>query len=308
MMDIETTDGGDVMTSDALLDAFVRHLRVERGLAHNTCLSYGYQLGAYLAHLRAKGREPATATRGDILAYLERRRDDGLKSASLFIAAMAVRQFHRHMAQNGRASADPTAGMRLPRFKQRIPKPLAEEGMDRLLRPPVGATFSALRDHAMLELMYASGMRVSELTGLRLGQVDLREGWVRVMGKGSKERLVPFGPRALAALERYLEVRAARFPAASDALFLNGRGRGPITRGSFGRCLGTAARRAGLSGRVTPHQIRHSCATHLLDGGADLRVLAELLGHASVLTTARYTHVSRRLLRKTCEQAHPAFL
>ncbi len=267
------------MIQDALLDGFIRHLRVERGLSENTCLSYGYQLGAYLAFLRARGLEPATAARDDVLAYLERRKGDGLKSASIFIAAMALRQFHRHLVATGRVSTDPTAGMRLPRFKQRIPRPLAPEVMDRLLRPPVGAKFSAVRDHAMLELMYATGMRVSELTGLRFGQMDLREGWVRVMGKGSKERLVPFGPRAGTALGRYLEARAARFPAAGDVLFLNGRGRGPITRGGFARRLAAAARRANISGRVSPHQIRHSCATAMLEGGASLRVVQEMLGH-----------------------------
>ena len=294
------------MTGVDMLKEFIRHITVERGLAANTCQSYGYQLGGYLAFLRQRGREPDAAAREDVLAYLERRKDEGLKSASLFIAAMAARQFHRYLAQAGLAPADPTAGMRLPRFKQRIPKPLAPEAMDRLLRPPLGAKFSALRDHAMLELMYATGMRVSELTGLRLGQVDLREGWVRVFGKGSKERLVPFGPRAGAALGRYLEARTARFPDASDAVFLNRRG-GPITRGSFARWLAAAARRAGLSGKVTPHQIRHSCATAMLEGGADLRVLSELLGHASVLTTARYTHVSAGYLRAACRRAHPRF-
>ena len=295
------------MNPDAMLDGFLRHLRVERGLSENTCLSYGYQLGAYVALLRARGKEPATATRDDILTYIENRKAEGLKSASIFIAAMAVRQFHRHLVEVGRAPADPTAGMRLPRFKQRIPKPVDAEGMERLLRPPVGAKFSAVRDHAMLELMYATGMRVSELTGLCLGQVDLREGWVRVMGKGSKERLVPFGPRATAALRRYLEARTARFPAAGDILFLNDRGRGPITRGGFGRRLAAAAHRAGLSGNVTPHQIRHSCATHLLEGGADLRVLQELLGHNSITTTQRYTHVTRKLLQEACQKSHPRF-
>lgn len=295
------------MTGADMLREFIRHITVERGLGINTCQSYGYQLGGYLAFLRQRGQEPAAAVREDVLAYLERRKDEGLKSASLFLAAMAVRQFHRYLAGAGLVPADPTAGMRLPRFKQRIPKPLAPEAMDRLLRPPVGARFSALRDHAMLELMYATGMRVSELVGLRLGQVDFREGWVRVLGKGSKERLVPFGPRAGAALESYLEVRAARFPAAGDVLFLNGRGQGPITRGSFGRRLGAAARRAGISARVTPHVLRHSTATALLEGGADLRVLSELLGHASVLTTARYAHVLPSFLRRACEKAHPRF-
>lgn len=295
------------MATNPLLDAFVRHLRVERGLSENTCLSYGYQLGAYVAFLRDRDKEPATAIRDDVLAYLERRKADGLKSASLFLAAMAIRQFHRHLAESGRASADPTSGMSLPRFKQRIPKPLDAEGMERLLRPPTGAKFSALRDHAMLELMYATGMRVSELTGLRLGQVDLQGGWARVTGKGSKERVVPFGERAAVALRRYLKARAARFAAAGDALFLNGRGQGSITRGGFGRRLGASARRVGFLARVTPHQVRHSCATHLLEGGADIRVLQELLGHNSITTTQRYAHVSARLLRQTCVKAHPRF-
>lgn len=295
------------MTGVGLLKEFIRHITVERGLAANTCLSYSYQLGGYLAFIRGRNREPAAAVREDVLAYLERRKDEGLKSASLFLAAMAVRQFHRYLAEAGFAPADPTAGMRLPRFKQRIPKPLAPEAMDRLLRPPLGAKFSVLRDHAMIELMYATGMRITELTGLRLGQVDLREGWVRVMGKGSKERLVPFGPKAGAALERYLEARVEYCPAAGDVLFINARGRGPITRGGFGRRLGVVARRAGLSGGVTPHQIRHSCATHLLEGGADLRVLQEMLGHSSVTTTQRYTHVATELIRRTCQKAHPRF-
>ena len=294
------------MTSTTLLDEFVRHLRVERGLSENTCLSYGYQLGTYVAFLRARGMEPAMATRDDVLAYLERRKGEGLKSASLFIAAMAVKQFHRHLAQIGRASADPTAGMRLPRFKQRIPKPVDAEGMERLLRPPTGAKFSAMCDHAMLELMYATGMRVSELVGLRLGQVDLAAGLARVMGKGSKERIVPFGARAAAVLSSYLAARAARFSTASDIVFLNARGRG-LTRSGFGWRLAAAARRAGISGNLTPHQIRHTTATVMLEGGASLRVVQEMLGHASITTTQIYTHVSVNLMRKVCEQTHPGF-
>lgn len=298
--------GGDALTGVDLLRKFIRHITVERGLAANTCLSYGYQLGSYLAFLRERGREPVAAACEDVLAFLERRKDEGLKSASLFLAAMAVRQFHRYLAQAGLAPADPTAGMRLPRFKQRIPKPLAPEAMERLLRSPLGAKFSALRDHAMLELMYATGMRVSELVGLRLGQLDLHGGWVRVMGKGSKERLVPFGPRAGAALGRYLEIRATRSPDAGNVLFLNSRG-GPLTRGGFARRLTVAARRTGTAGPVSPHQIRHTTATAMLEGGASLRVVQELLGHASVLTTQRYSHVSRDALRRACEKAHPGF-
>lgn len=294
------------MPSDSLLDGFIRHLRVERGLAPNTCLSYGYQLGAYAAFLRVRGKGAAEATREDVLAFLEARKAEGLKSASLFIAALAIRQLHRYLMSQGLATTDPTAGLRLPRFKQRLPEPLDAERMGRLLQPPASPRFAALRDHAMLELMYATGMRVSELVGLQLGQVDLGGGWVRVLGKGSKERIVPFGARATVALSRYLGVRAARFPTAQDVLFLNARGQG-ITRGGFGRRLAAAARRSGDSGRLTPHQIRHSCATHLLEGGADVRVLQQLLGHSSITTTQRYTHVTTGLLRKTCQSAHPRF-
>ncbi|MFA5138319.1 MAG: tyrosine-type recombinase/integrase [Elusimicrobiota bacterium] len=294
------------MTPNALLDDFVRHLRVERGLSRNTELSYGYQLKGYLAFLAARGKGPLSVERDDVLAYLERRKEDGLKSASLFIAAIAVRQFHRYVAQVGHVAADPTNGLRLPRFKQRIPEPLDAERMDRLLHPPVGAKFSALRDHAMFELMYATGMRVSELTGLRMGQVDLAGDWVRVMGKGSKERIVPFGPRAAQALGRYLAARTAKFPAALDTIFLNIRGKG-LTRAGFGWRLAAAARRAGLSCRLTPHQIRHTTATVMLEGGASLCVVQEMLGHASLLTTQKYTHVSAKFMRETCRNAHPRF-
>lgn len=292
---------------DALLDEFLRHLRVERGLSPNTCLSYRYQLERYAAFLRSGGRGPASAARGDVMAYLERRKGDGLKSASLFIAALAIRQFHRYLAQAGQAAGDPTVGMRLPRFKQRIPRPMDAEAVERLLRPPTTAKLTALRDHAMLELMYATGMRVSELVGLKLGQVDLKGGWVRVTGKGSKERLVPFGRRSAAAMMRYLDARSARFPAAPNAVFLNTKGCEAITRGGFAWKLAISMRRAGLSGRFTPHQLRHSCATHMLEGGADLRVIQELLGHSSITTTQRYAHVAAKLLQDSCRKAHPRF-
>jgi len=294
------------MPNDPLLDGFMRHLRVERGLAPNTCLSYGYQLGAYIAFLRIRGKGAAEAAREDVLAFLEARKAAGLKSSSLFISALAVRQLHRYLKGQGLAASDATTGLRLPRFKQRLPEPLDTERMGRLLQPPASQRFGALRDHAMLELMYATGMRVSELVGLLLGQVDLSAGLARVMGKGSKERLVPFGARAATALSRYLCVRAARFEVLPDVLFLNARGQG-ITRSGFGGRLAAAARRTRDSGRLTPHQIRHSCATHLLEGGADVRVLQQLLGHSSITTTQRYTHVTTRLLRETCQSAHPRF-
>jgi len=295
------------MIADALLDEFMRHLRVERGLSLNTRQSYKYQLKRYVAFLLSGDRSPASAAKCDVMAYLERRKNDGLKSASLFIVAMAIRQFHRYLAQAGHTASDPTAGMRLPRFKQRIPQALDTEAIERLLHPPKTAKFTALRDHAMLELMYATGIRVSELVGLKLGQLDLKGGWVRVIGKGSRERVIPFGRCAADALERYLVARSVRFPEVPAIIFLNNNGTGTITRGGFAWKLAVSARRAGLSGRFTPHQLRHSCATHMLEGGADLRVIQELLGHRSLSTTMLYTHVSSRFLRQACENTHPRF-
>jgi len=295
------------MTPNALLDEFVRHLRVERGLSRNTWLSYGYQIKGYLAFLAAHGKGPLSAGRDDVLAHLEAKKDGGRQSASMFAAAIAVRQFHRFLRERGHAGVDPTQGMRLPKFNQRLPEPLSLADMERLLAAPAGAKFTAVRDRAMIELMYATGMRVSELVGLRLGQVDIDAGWVRVMGKGSKERLVPFGPRAAAALHSYLDARTARFPAAPDAMFLNARGAGPMTRGSFAWRLAATARRAGLSCGVAPHQLRHTTATHLLMGGAELRVIAEMLGHSGMAITARYAHVSAAMIRETCRKAHPGF-
>lgn len=294
------------MSPEAILEEFLLHLRAERGLSPNTCSSYAYQLRGYFAFLETTGKDPLPATLSDVVAYMESRRSAGRRSATIFAAAIAIRQFYRFLSGKGHAGAAATSGLRLPKVRERLPEPVDAEGMVRLLRFPRSHRFSALRDHGMLELMYATGLRVSELTGLRLGQVDLQEGWVRVVGKGSRERIVPFGPKAAAALRRYLKVRAAKFPAAGDVMFLNRRGQGPITRSGFSWRLGRTARQAGLH-RLTPHQIRHSTATHLLEGGADLRVIQQLLGHASVTTTARYAHVAKGFLRRACRKAHPRF-
>ena len=196
--------------------------------------------------------------------------------------------------------------MRLPKFTQRLPKPLSVVEMEKLLSLPTGTKFHRIRFRAMLELLYATGLRVSELIGLNMDRVNLDEGWVRVMGKGSKERIVPFGPRAKESLLCYLDYRRNRFPLAKDTFFLNSRGQG-LTRGGFWWELRRRAWQSGIKGRVTPHQIRHSCATHLLEGGADIRILQAMLGHNSIITTQRYTHVSVALIRKACGQAHPSF-
>jgi len=295
-----------VMAPTALLDGFRRHLLVERGLSQNTWLSYRYQLSGYLAFIQSNGRSPAVAMRNDALTYLELKKNAGLASGSIFAIAIAIRQFNRFLAEHGYASTDATADMKLPKFKQRLPEPLSVSEMARLLDAVSGDTFQHIRNRAMLELMYSSGLRVSELLSLTLTQVNLETCSIRVCGKGGNERVVPFGNRAKAVMLRYLEVRRQEVPNARDAFFVNLRGH-LLNRGTFWWEVKRIARRAGITERMTPHQIRHSCATHLLEGGADLRVLQQLLGHSSVATTQRYAHVSSELLKTACRKAHPRF-
>lgn len=294
------------MTPDALLEEFARHLRVERGLSENTLLTYSYQLKGYAAFLATKGKSPLSAEREDILAYLETKKKSGHRSATLFACAIALRQFHRFLKEQDYAKTDATQGMRLPKFKQRLPEPASVEEMEKLLGFPTGNKFHHALMKAALELLYSTGMRVSELTQLKPGQVNLEEGWIRVMGKGSKERLVPFGEKARESLRRYLEAREARSLLSRDVLFLNSRGH-RLARGAFWSQLRVMARRAGIRGRLYPHRVRHSAASHMLAGGADIRILQELLGHRNISTTQRYTHVNADLLKATCRKTHPRF-
>jgi len=291
---------------DVLLDEFIRHLRVERGLSPCTWASYGYQIRGYMRFLAARGQTPASATRNDVMAYLEARRDARLASSSLFAAAIAIRQFHRFLAERGHTQVDPTIGMKLPKFKQRLPEPLSVHEMARLLDAPTGSKFNHVRNKAMLELMYATGMRVSELLSITLDKVNLEECCVRICGKGGRERIVPFGQKANAAILSYLAARNQQFPIAQGTLFVNSRGQ-TLNRGTFWWELRRMAARAGLHGRITPHQIRHTTATVMLEGGASLRVVQEMLGHVSVQTTQRYTHVTAEFLKATCGKAHPRF-
>lgn len=240
------------------------------------------------------------------MAYLEDRKTGGLRDASLFAAAIAIRQFHRFMAERRLAQADPTIGTGLPKYKQLLPKPLSDAEMEKLLAMPTGDKFHLVRTRAALQLLYSTGMRVSELVGLKLSQLDMKEMWVRVSGKGGRERILPLGPRAQRALTEYLSARGKRFPGNREILFLSYRGR-PISRTTFWWQLRELARRAGIEVGVHPHKIRHSAATRLMEGGAHLRVVQEILGHQSVTSTQRYTHVSAIFMRQACEKAHPRF-
>jgi integrase/recombinase XerC len=217
-----------------------------------------------------------------------------------------VRSFFKHLARHGQADADPAVGLLRARGKRPLPKALTVEEIERLIERPDRASPGGRRDRALLECMYSAGTRAAETVGLDRADVDLARGVARVRGKGKKERLAPLGRHAVAALGDYLldPLRPRPKPAAARALFLNSRG-GRLTTRSLGRILEHACARAGLTRAATPHTLRHSFATHLLDRGADLRSVQELLGHAHLVTTQIYTHVSVERLRQVYEQAHP---
>jgi len=294
------------MTQTSAVEEFVRHLRVERGLSPATWTSYRYQVLGYLRFLEERRRGPGTAARDDILAYLEARKDAGLAGSTVFAAAVAIRLFHRFLAERGLVAADPATGLKLPKYRQRLPDPLTAAEMEKLLGLPTGGKFHLVRMKAALELLYSTGMRVSELLGIGLDQLRLEEGWVRVLGKGGRERMLPVGPRAKEALLRYLEARRTRFPGVQGPVFLTSRG-APMKRTTFWWELRKLGRRAGLSKGLFPHRIRHTAGTLMLEGGADIRVIQTLLGHRVLSTTARYLHVSARHLEAACRAAHPGF-
>jgi integrase/recombinase XerD len=298
---------------------------VERGLADNSRTAYRRDLRRYEAFLRSRQLRDidliGERTIYDFVEHLRALRDDDdrrlLAESSIARSLVAVRSFHRFCVYEGAADLDPTEDVGAPRVPQGIPKALTESQIEAILDAIEGDGPLALRDRAILELLYASGLRISELVGLDLDALDIDDGVVRVLGKGSKERVVPVGRGARGALERYLAggrltlrvARPARGKSAgarsdADAVFLNARG-GRITRQGCWRIVRDAGARVGMGERLSPHVLRHSCATHMLDHGADIRVVQELLGHASVSTTQVYTKVSPDRLRAAYDAAHP---
>ncbi|MEJ5255151.1 MAG: site-specific tyrosine recombinase XerD [Acidimicrobiales bacterium] len=287
-------------------------LSAERGRSANTLAAYRRDLRAYCRWLAAQAVALDEVQEQHITAYIAHLRDLGRAASSVARALVAVRALHRFLAEEGHHSGDPAADVEVPRVPQGLPKALSEQEVERLLAAVTGDEPFALRDRAILEMLYGTGVRISELVGLSLGDLDLEGGLVRVFGKGAKERIVPLGRFARAALgawlgpggrEQLVPERWARRTDA-DAVFLNQRGGRLSRQGAWGivRRYGLAA---GLGDRLTPHVLRHSCATHMLDHGADIRAVQELLGHASVSTTQVYTLVSTERLRAVYESAHP---
>jgi integrase/recombinase XerD len=296
------------------IGTYLDHLSVERGLAANTLVSYRRDLARYRKFLSDEGVDDVrVVTEQLITSFVVRLREGdadhvALSSASVARTVVAVRGFHRFAVRDGLTEHDPAAPVRPPRPPQRLPKALSLSEVESILEATSHTdTPLALRDRALLEVLYGTGARISEAVGLALDDIDLTEGTVLLKGKGSKERLVPVGSYARSSVENYL-VRGrptlANNGAGTHALFLNARG-GQLSRQSAWTVLVAAAERAGIERDVSPHTLRHSFATHLLDGGADVRVVQELLGHASVTTTQIYTLVTVDNLREVFATAHP---
>jgi integrase/recombinase XerD len=293
---------------------YLSHLGVERGLADNTLHSYRRDLRRYTAHLHGRGIEtPGAIAETDVLGFLGALRTGDtdhppLGAASAARAVVAVRGFHRFCLREHLVPTDVSAAVKPPRPAARLPKALPLADVEAILAASGEAgTSLSKRDRALLEVLYGTGARISEAVGLDVDDLDLDEGTVLLRGKGSKQRMVPVGSFAIAAVEDYLTVARPTLvsaTAASPAMFLNARG-GRLSRQSAWTVLVKAAQRAGVKTEVSPHTLRHSFATHLLDGGADVRVVQELLGHASVTTTQVYTLVTVEKLREIYATAHP---
>lgn len=295
--------GVDPFSAD--IQAFLNYCRVEKGLSANTLAAYGRDLRRFAAHC---GRRHGTSVpdAAAVGGYLDSLYAAGLDSRSVARHLTTLRCYSRFLLREGRISSDPTALQALPRQWQNLPKYLTHNEILSLVGAPDADSPLGLRDRAMLELLYAAGVRVSELCALQVSDLDENLGVLRVLGKGRKQRLVPVGENALDAIAEYR--RTAR-PAllgrrASRYLFVTARG-GPITRQGFWKLLGKYGRKAGITRQLSPHVLRHSFATHLLEGGADLRIVQTMLGHADIGTTQVYTHVVRSRLRKTIDEHHP---
>lgn len=291
---------------DAQVDAYLLHLKAERGLSPATTEAYARDLAAFRAHLEKIGVNEASAvTPSEIRGFLHALEKRGLGARSRARMLAAVRGLFKFLVREKVVADSPAAQVDRPRLGQRLPRSLGKKETAELLAAPVDGNL-ALRDNAMLELVYAAGLRVSEIVGLRSEQVNLEGGFLRVMGKGSKERVVPIGAQARSALIAYLtESRAALLGRRTSAsLFLTARGK-PMSRVNFWKIVRKYAVQSGVRGKVSPHTLRHAFATHLVEGGADLRAVQMMLGHSDISTTQVYTHVARERLREVHRKFHP---
>ncbi len=288
------------------VDAYLDHLRVERALSPRTLEAYARDLAKLCALGEAQGVDtPTNLDPALVSSYMVELGRQGIGARSACRHLSAVRGFMKFLLRERVLSTDPASLVERPRTTRKLPRVLSVDDIRLILDAPDNTTFRGLRDRAMLHVMYAAGLRVSELVGLRLSDIDRTKGLVLALGKGGKRRIVPLGEMALDAVDAYLKVRSAHPKAlATTALFLSPRGK-PLTRQGVWKLLGIYARGVGISKPSSPHKFRHSFATHLLEGGADLRSVQALLGHANIVTTEIYTHVTDDHLRTVYKKTHP---
>ena len=291
----------------SLVDDYLNFLAVERGASLNTLDAYSRDIHQFLGFATAGGvSSPLAVTSGNVTAFLGELRDQGISSTSMNRKLAAIRGFYKYLLREARLEENPLARVKIARTWMRLPGTLSREEMETLLDQPADATPAGIRDRAILELLYASGIRVSELATLTLNRVNRQMGFLVTVGKGRKERIVPVGRSALQWLARYIEQARPVFlkKRTSSVLFLNRSGEG-FTRQGLWKLIKKYARMANIERKVHPHTFRHSFATHLLEGGADLRSVQVMLGHADIATTQIYTHVTRDRLKEIHRKFHP---
>ena len=290
-----------------LIEQFLGSLLLEKGLSDNTLSAYRYDLGSFAGWLRQTGGGLLKVKREDVLRYLAHRMERGLKARSTARNLSCLRALYRFLLRERLITEDPTLRVENPRLGRPLPDTLTEQDVERLLAAPDITTAIGMRDRTMLEVLYACGLRVSELTGLRLNEINLRQGVIRIVGKGAKERLVPMGEEAIDWVARYLEGARRELLQKNlmeDAVFPSNRGLA-MTRQTFWHRIRIHARMAGIEKKLSPHTLRHAFATHLLNHGANLRVVQLLLGHSDLSTTQIYTHVALHRMQELHQMHHP---
>ncbi|MBF0485760.1 MAG: site-specific tyrosine recombinase XerD [Candidatus Omnitrophica bacterium] len=291
-----------------LITEFLNYLSVERGLAKNTLMAYESDLLAYTEYLESKHgiKSPDGITREKITAYMHAQKKGNLTATSICRSLAAIRMFHRFLVRENFSKEDPTDLVETPKTWKRVPDVLSQAEIDAMIKATLGRDWQSVRDRAILELFYASGLRVTELVDLLVGSVNLEMGFVRCIGKGSKERIIPVGGKAKEAVLHYLETARIKILKGrkAEALFLSRLGK-KMTRQSVWKTIKFYARKANIKKTIKPHTLRHTFATHLLEHGADLRSVQEMLGHSDISTTQIYTHVDKERLRTIHKQFHP---
>lgn len=292
--------------TDHLLDNYLNYISVEKGLSLNTLESYSRDLNRFVSFLGKSGLDPLSAKHQDILSFLIHMRNKGLKIRSCTRSLIAVRSFYKYLQREGIYESSPTLKVDIPKYWNKLPVVLNIVEVEKLLEAPDVNVPLGIRDKSMLEVIYATGLRVSELVSLKMENINHQVGYLTTMGKGSKERIVPLGETALHWIKEYVAiVRVSLLKGrSSSVLFLNYAGR-KMTRQGFWKIIRSYALKAGIDKKLSPHVIRHSFATHLLERGADLRSLQIMLGHSDISTTQIYTHVNAERLRSVHKQYHP---